>query len=250
MPEKDEVVKKSNSQFLPVEEEKEAMLLIKEGATHLSPTMVWTKNQEKVITTTLSAFSPSEKTLYVLTPRDQNPALFMDELAKLGERELYFSVSTPRANIFFKAEFAGFDDAGLKFRHPKKVYKVQRRKDFRMRIPDGHVIKLQLTDPLDERATLNKKIYDLSASGLSFIVTEEEEALFSEELILQNLTFTVKARTFQTHAEVRHKRAMPEESRHKGYKVGVLFKGLSSLESQFLAQYVFEESRKFFSRYI
>ncbi len=212
--------------------------------------MIWTKNQERVINTHLSVYSDSGKYFYCWAPKEFDPGLFNDELKQSGERDCYFSISLMRANIFFRAKYLGFDHAGLQFGLPEKVFKVQRRKDLRFPIPDGHVLKVDFSDPLTPGKPITKKCMDISASGMAFLVEEEEAPLFPVGLMLENMTFNVRGRDITVVAEIRNTRPTRADSRKKGVVVGVVFKNMRAADSQHIAAYVFEESRKYFSRFI
>ena len=212
--------------------------------------MIWTKDQKKVIFSHLSLFSEAEKVLYAWIPKDIDPHQFMDELAQAGTKDCFFSVSLMTANIFFKARFIGSDAGGFRFEIPEKIFKVQRRKDVRFAIPPGHVVRVEFDDPLFPEKRYSKKIIDLSAGGLAFIADPSEDLVFQAGMILKNITFSVKNKTFKVEAEVRHKRLLPDNSSTKGLKVGLQFKDLRAGENQLIAQYIFEESRKFYARFI
>jgi hypothetical protein len=236
--------------FEPVENLTEGLGMIREGAKTLASAMIWTKNQEHVINTHVSVFSDAGQCFYCWTPKGFDSRKFIDELKKLGEKECFFSISLLRANVFFKAQFLGVDHAGLQFKLPGKVFKVQRRKDLRLPIPDSFTIKVDFNDPLTPDTRTTKKVLDISASGLAFVIDADEVPMYPTGLVLKDLTFTVRNKTIKTGAEIRHSRALRPDGRHKGHAVGVLFKDIRPGESQHIAGFVFEESRKYFSRFI
>jgi hypothetical protein len=237
-------------EFEPVTDLAEALKMVKEGAKTLSSVMIWTKNQEQVINSHMGVYSDAGQCFYCFKPKEINPAQFMDALAKSGEKECFFSVSLLRANIFFKAQFMGFDAAGLQFKLPTKVYKVQRRKDLRFPVPDGMLIKVDFKDPLDPETVLSKKILDISASGLAFLVLDDEAPVFVPGLTLNELSFTVRNKKITIPAEIRHAKKLGADARSKGFSIGVFFKDIRPGDAQHIAAFVFEESRKYFSRFI
>ncbi len=241
--------KKPSADFHLVEDPKEAISLLKEATTTISSTMLWTKNQEKVVETHLSLISEVDRILYTWIPPDLGQKDFVEQLAKSGTKDCYFSVSAPKANLFFKATFLGIDEAGFKYSFPEKVFKVQRRKDFRFQIPVGHVLRAEFDDPLGTEK-LRPKILDISAGGISLIVSDAEEVIFSMGMVIKDVVFTVKNRKITVDCEVRHKRAMPESSRQVGHKIGLQYVGIKSGDAQHIAGYVNEESRKYLSRFI
>jgi hypothetical protein len=163
----------------------------------------------------------------------------MDGLVEIaqkgGDSECFFSVSLQRANIFFKARFIGCDQAGLQFKLPSKVFKVQRRKDLRFPIPDGLALKVDFADPLSPTVRSQRKVIDISASGLAFVIGEDEMPLFPAGLSLSDFTFTVRGRKISVTAEIRHVRKLADGGRLKGAAVGVLFKDIRAGDNQHIA---------------
>jgi hypothetical protein len=236
--------------FQPIDDPAEALTLLREAAKTLSAAMIWSKDQAQVVNTHLTLLSEVDKALYAWIPKDVNPAKFMDEVARTGTEDCFFSVSLQRASIFFKARFKGYDEGGLKFALPTQLYKVQRRKDLRFTVPEGHLLKVDFEDPLFPGTMASRRILDLSASGLAFLAGPDEAPQFATGLILKKVTVTVRGRPILTEAEVKHARPLPDLSPLKGSKVGILFKGMRAADVQHLASYVFEESRKFLSRFM
>ncbi len=213
--------------------------------------MIWTRNQELVINSHLSMFSEIDQVLYAWIPKDLEPKKFMDELAKSGSNETYFSMSLSRANLFFKTIFIGTDSGGLRFRSPDKLFKVQRRKDMRYTIPDTHALKLAFQDPIFPETRLTKRVIDISASGLAIVVADEEESFYHPGMILQKLSITLRSRVVEVaSAEIRHMRVLPAGRQIKGVKIGLQFSAIMPGDAQWIASYVFEESRKMFTRFI
>lgn len=198
----------------------------------------------------LSLLSESQKLLYAWIPKEVDPEKLISDLVDMNAHDCFFSVSLSGANIFFKAAIKGYDKGGFHFFMPEKIFKVQRRRDVRLSIPDGYVLKASFQDPLFPETHLNKKVIDISAGGLAFQATEFEEGLFHVGLILDKFQFTIKGREVVLQAEVRHIQKMPETSKHKGLKVGVMFKNMKPGDAQHVAQYVFEESRKYLSKFL
>ena len=119
-----------------------------------------------------------------------------------------------------------------------------------MAIPEGYVMKVSFPDPLGTEGPFERKVIDISAGGLSFGISEAELPLFPTDLKLNALSFTIAGRKIQTDAEIRHARLEPATSRRKGGRVGVKFRGPSQADTQHIAQWVFEESRRFLSRFL
>lgn len=229
----------------------EALSTLKQGAKFFSNAMFWTKGQEAVYHSHLSLFSEVDRVFYVSVPaKDFESQSFKDALSKQKSYDLYFSVSLTHANIFFRARYIGYDAGGLKFELPEKIFKVQRRKDVRFTIRDGHLLKIKFKDPIFPETEVEKKAFDISAGGLSIIVSPEEEVLFQPGLTLKGLRFTIQNRSIECEGEVRHSLPLPKSNRPPGVKVGILFRSIRAGDAQHIATYIFEESRKYYSRFM
>lgn len=237
-------------EFAPVTERKEAISLLKEAAKTLAPVTIWAKDQELTLRSHVSHYGASESLLYVQIPSETEPRKFSQDLKKRGLVELYFSVSLARANIFFKADFYDFDPAGFRFSLPEKVFKVQRRNEFRHQIPDGYLLRVEFSDPLFAEQRASKKVIDISAGGLAFEVEEVEGPIYHPDLEIRDLNLTINGKRLSLNAKIKHNKAIPKGGRYKGVKVGVAFEKMREADSQLIATYVFEESRKYLTRFL
>lgn len=236
--------------FELIPDSQDVLRFLAEGSKSFAAVMIWTDNQEMVINTHLALLNAADRFFYTSTPPDLNLPIFIDHLARKSSAEVFFSVSLASANLFFKAKFRDADGTGLKFDLPAKTYKVQRRKDVRFQIPEGYLLKVEFQDPLFPGTTHSRKVFDISAGGMSFIVPEQDAPLFTEGLILHGIQFTLRGKKIITEGEVRHARPLPARSKEQGTKVGILFKKLAQLDNQAITAYVFDETRKYFSRFL
>lgn len=246
----DQIAENKPREFIAVSPA-EARSLLQDGVKHLASAMIWTKDQEHVIHTHLSMISESDGMIHAITPKGFNPHKFMDELAKLPQHDCFFSVSLTRANIFFKSQFIGAGRSTLLFRFPEKVFKVQRRREIRFVIPDGYVLKVEFQDPLFAENRHVQRIFDISAGGCSFLTDPGDKAFYTPGLVLKDMQLTIRNRGIKVDGEVRHTSDLPENSRlAPASKIGIEFRNIRPGDSQQIASYVFEESRKFYSRFL
>lgn len=233
----------------------EALSLIRESAKLTASTFLWTKNQEITVATHLLSFNEERYHVTVWQPPDVDPVQFMKTLTRLGSLECFFSVSLGRANVFFRTRYLGTNKEGMRFRKPSQVFKVQRRKNARFFIPEGLSLLVQFESPADAippkpRPILEKKILDLSAGGLAFSIDDAEAPAFKVGQNLVKMKFVLKDHIIETIGEIRHIKAFPSNSRNKGVKIGVLFKNLRPDLEHFIAAVVFEETRKYYTKFI
>lgn len=238
----------SNRDFVPVESPSEALNLLRMGVKHAASAILWTANQEKTLKTHVSALTNQNQRIHVWQPNDLDMRGLHEEILEKGLLDWYFSVSLPAANIFFKARYEGFDAAGIKFQAPPKIYKVQRRKDFRYTIPEGYVLKVDFDDPLMPGTRMTQKALDLSAGGLSLVVRPDEAPLFQQGSFVRGIRFKLHTKEITCDAIIRHVRDLPPDSRKQGTKVGLQFTKLAPADAQTIATYVFEETRKYVSK--
>jgi hypothetical protein len=237
-------------EFQPIESIAEGLKLLKEGCKTLSSAMIWTKDQEQVLNSHLSVFSESTSSFYCWAPHDFDSGKFITEIQMASDHECFFSVSLFRANIFFRAAFVNLDTAGLLFKFPTKVFKVQRRNDVRLPMHDLLSLKVHFRDPLYPDKETIRKVLDISAGGMAFLITEEDAPLYPVGLTLNDFLFKIASRSFKVRAEISNCRKLRDE-KHKGsFAVGVKFKDLRPGDTQHIAAWVFEESRKYFTRFI
>jgi len=240
--------KKLANDFELIEDLAESERVLLESSKGFCSTMVWTKEKENVLKTHVTLYNPKEKLLYIWIPKGMDMDAFMRDVEQAG-REAYFSISLAWANIFFRTKFLTTDVTGLCFARPERIYKIQRRKDLRFRIPDDQKTHVQVTHPSAPDQPLTRQIFDISASGLSFVISRVEEAAFTSGLILKGVAFQVGEKKIVVDGEVRHLRPI-EGSVNDALKVGVSFKNIKAGDAQKIASYVFEESRRFFLRIV
>ena len=110
-------------------------------------------------------------------------------------------------------------------------------------------MKVEFKDPLFPDKITIKKVHDISATGMAFVVSDEDSALFPKGITLNDFTFSVRNKKFTVRAEVsnvRKLRSPTGELLAQGHVVGVRFLDLRPGDHQHIAGYVFEESRKYF----
>lgn len=239
--------------FEPITDPGQSLRLLREAGKTFASLMLWTKEQEIVVHSQISLVSETDQLITVGCPKGFNPRSLLEFMATSGQTSCYFSVSLQRASLFFRAKFNGASDTGLSFFFPEAVYKVQRRSDLRFPIPHGHVLKVDLEDPLFPEKTITWKATDISARGCAILIPDEESPTYPVGLTLKNLRFAIQGRRIEVpDAEVRHKQILSSTStlagKTSGVRLGLLFKRIRETDSQHIAAYVFEESRRFFTQ--
>ena len=228
--------------FQAVDDPVEAKTFLKDAAKAVAPLMIWTKDQTHILNTHFLVLSEEEKIFYSAIPSDFDARKFADDLIQKKSADCFFSMSLPTASLFFTAKFLGTSSGGLKFQIPAKIFKVQRRANFRLPIPNGYVVKAEFKDPLFPERSFSKKAIDISVGGLSLAITEAEAEQFTLGQEIPNVEIFLKTRKFKCTAVVRYTAALPGGG---GGKLGLQFLQINPADAQHIASYVMEESRKF-----
>lgn len=234
--------------FIPLTPE-ESKIILKDAMKCAANAVVWTKDQKHVLKTHISAVSEAVGHFFVWVPKDIDAQKFTKDVLIERTSTCYFSLSLKHATIFFRSQLIGLEAVGFKFEIPEKLFKVQRRKNFRFPVPDGIVIYVEFQDPLFPDQKMKKKVADLSAGGLSFFVNSLESPMFQQDQDLEKIEFTIRGHKIKTEGLVRYRENPDSEPESKNQsRIGIKFKGLSAGDTDQIASYVMEESRKHFSK--
>lgn len=243
-------LKKPPKEFIPIDKPEEAEQLLQEATRGFVSAIIWSKNQKFMFRSNFKKYDKNEGCLVVATPANFDHKLLEMELGESKSEECYFSVSLSWANIFFKSKYIAKWTEGIRFEIPTQLYKVQRRKDLRLRALEGLNMTAELDDPAGSGVKSVRKLFDLSASGLSLLAASKESVVFGHGLTLTNISFLVgDKKVMIPRSEVRHCKEIELEGK-KFLKVGVLFREIREADSSRIASYVFEETRKFFLKFV
>ncbi len=238
------------SDFQPVTDSSEARSLLSEGCKTLASVMIWTQEQKHVLNSHLVEINEAERSILVETPREFKLEQFIDDFAKAGSRSCFFSLSLARANVFFKTDYIDSLKRDLRFKLPTTLYKVQRRTNVRFHVPESMTLKVQYQDPLFSELTLSRRVLDLSSGGMAILLEYAEEAIYKSLPTLKDVSFTLRNRMINCTADIRHMKALPTDSRTPGVKAGIFFNGLKESDKNWIAAYVFEESRRALTKFL
>lgn len=241
---------KTHLQFEPVESPEEAKSLLGEAVQTLASTLVWTRNRESVIKSALHKWTPLSRLIYIKSPADFDEPQFLQSLKTANTKECYFSISLARANVFFRTQFIGTDIGSIGFSTPTQIFKVQRRKDMRLKFQATQHVFVDFTDPVDPNLILHKRLIDLSAGGLCFLISPEEKEYYPPGQIIEEMKFKLGEEWVVTRAEVKYARLWNDFHNKKDLLVGVSFPGLPPGKASSVARFVFEENRKIYTRFM
>ena len=88
----------------------------------------------------------------------------------------------------------------------------------------------------------------VSSGGLALRAAPAEKELFKQGQELQNVVFTVGDREIKANASVRHATLIEPQGGEPFLKVGLSFTNIKPRDSNFLNQYVYEQSLFYLSK--
>ena len=201
--------------------------------------------QVSIFASIISARTDARKQFCVEKPADQT------KYSSLVVEKPYLLVVTFRnmPSVTFAVEFHGTNERDLLFALPRKAFRVQRRKDERFVIPGGYTVEVHVPNPINRSSTLTYKVFDISSSGLSFIVSPSEARGFAPEapltacvLVLRGKEIAFKARV-RNHAPLKRTKASDPVSR---VKVGVSFEFIDPEGGSIIDDYLLENLIQYF----
>ncbi len=224
--------------FSKLEDQDNALQVLKRMASGLSDVVIWTKGREVILQTKLSGYTEDAGLVRAMVPRGMDRHEVVEVLNKIRDEEVYVCVISARGNIFFRCNYDSFNEEQMRFRKPKEIFKVQRRRHLRMKVHDN--VQLQYVEPKSNETT-SSKILDISAGGAAILVDYESGENFTIRCELKNLSFRIRDTTVTATGIVRYLVDMPPKSRTRGIKVGVEFSGLSEASIQAIMSYILEK---------
>jgi c-di-GMP-binding flagellar brake protein YcgR len=218
--------------FVAIESPAEALELLQLGSTERAPAMFWTQDQSIVLNGQCASLTQAENVFHTQINDAENP-----QAKKLKPKQkFFFSISLSSANLFFRSTFIKSDHLGLRFSTPDQIFKVQQRKDVRLGV-DERDLRVTFND------TISRKVLDLSASGLSFEVSDVEKADYPVGKILEKVVLNGMTKSITGRLQVRHTKQMDTHVR-----VGTQFIDLLPQDRQILVTHILEEIQKAINR--
>jgi hypothetical protein len=216
-------------------------------------TKVWTKGLHASVETFFGMVFEQENAFTVSARGKIEAKSFFDAIKKQESMECILNISLPNSYIFFKAVLKKQTHAELYFEIPEKVFQVQRRLNSRLQVTDLLQFWVEFKAKHLKQKKFKGKILDINEKGIGFFLLQPDLLTsFPVGTRLQDFQFTLKNHKITVEAEVRNIRAFTPTSgsTQPGIRVGVLFINISQSDSDLIAAYVFEEGRKFYSRFL
>ena len=240
------------SDLIPVTDFLKIIKFFDEGARAHSGVQVWTKENDHVAKGKMIGLSQSKKRVYTTALVSTEPKVFYDNLKAAGST-CFFNLKLDTATLFFVTKLQSSSPSYPEFTLPDKIFKVQRRQKQRFKILQGYLLRVTFRDPTDLTVEHKQKIYDVSSSGLSFLIDKTDPMPFQVGQVLKNLVFTLRNHEINLAGEIIQCKSFAENTHGQNIekiKIGVMFLDIDPDYSSIIDDYVFEENRKFYSRFI
>lgn len=188
------------------------------------------------------------KSELVIVPGENAKEIFLHVLG--GADHLNFFL--PNSSLLFQCSVKQFESNGsLSLQFPKFIAQVDRRKNLRMEAIDHPKLRVQFcktvaaTQPTKQ--FYGKGLFDLSAGGLTFLVTKAESRHFITGEKLKNIEIIVNDQKIITSASILRVQELNEiesqEHPYKAWKVTFTFDSLQKRDQDLLTKFVFENVR-------
>jgi c-di-GMP-binding flagellar brake protein YcgR len=240
------------SDLVPVTDTLKIIKYFDESAKTKADVLVWTKKNNIIAKCHIISLSQSEKMIYISKTNADDPLKFCEDLYEAGDR-CFLNVRMERATLFFTTKFESKSFPQLKFKLPEKLFKVQRRQKPRFKVLQGYILRLTFKHPSDLTLEIKKTVFDVSSGGLSFLIDVKDSPDFKIGQVLLNLTFSIRGREFNLSGKIVYCKPFYETSRVQRApqsKIGLQFSDIQEMDAAFIEDYVIEENRKYFSRFL
>jgi c-di-GMP-binding flagellar brake protein YcgR len=147
--------------------------------------------------------------------------------------------------LFFQAEILNEKDNHLCLNLPNTVVQVERRKDIRLKITEKNPIECIFRKKFNNNIvrTFEKGCYDLSAGGLSVIISKAERDLFKVGDIINEMEIYINHVKIRFEAEIVNFIAIEPDSEngliYSGYKLCLKFFQIGEDEKSMIENYIF-----------
>jgi hypothetical protein len=236
-----------NPLFHPVASEQEKMTFLNEGTKTRAMTEIWSKDRKHRMNANLTHMNQASNllTASVQTADSKN---FIGALKALDDVTCLFSVNLHQVQLFFVSSLLGFNNSACQFELPTNVYEVQRRFSLRYSFSSDTKVRVEFDNPRLIGDRLSKVMIDVSSGGLAMRASPTEKELFKQGQELKNIVFKVGDREVKTNADVRHATLIEPQGAEAFLKVGLSFKNVKPRDSNFLNQFVYEQSLMYLSK--
>ncbi len=236
--------------FFLIEDEATRLRLVRESAKNHATATLWTTGKAVVLRTSICHFDIAHGTFHA-----ELPSGFPLEkvLSIVSARSgIFFNVELSDTRLFFQATFHHFEQGRqvLEFKLPIEAYKVQQRKHPRISTRNSRTIRAFHEDPLQPGRSIQRRVLDLSAGGLSVKLFFGEERHYRVGQKFESLQVHLGGRIIMCWALVRNIRVSPLEGDKTELVMGLEFLNMDGAGQKAISNLVDQEMIKQFGKLV
>lgn len=211
------------------------------------PVLIWTPQQTIKEVAPHLKFHVKTKTIQIPVPPSEGERSFAERLLASRSKELLVSAGLRRMALFFsiKSSDLNFVENTLQFTPPESIYRIQRRKAFRLPLaPETPFV-------INVRNVGELMVRDISSTGICIIHpgAVNPQVIFQGQ-ILPELAIEIDNQVLQCPAEIRWVKTKHTPAGKPIVEIGAQFFDLNPAIAELIRLYVFEESLKYLQKYV
>ena len=127
----------------------------------------------------------------------------------------------------------------VSFEPTGKAFRIQRRKDVRLQIGTGYDIPVWLDSLEGERGRVQRKLLDISISGLGIhVLSSREAATFKKNMMIRNVVVQIHQHRIRVDGQVASHVDLGIPGESKGVKLGIRIIRISQVDREFIMAYI------------
>jgi hypothetical protein len=157
---------------------------------------------------------------------------FHEAMAKSKTKNCLLLIFVGRYLLGVMTEFEKSDARSISFTFPKKIFKIQRRKNVRYSVPAGYDIFIDC-ESLETHERVKRKVLDISEGGIAFSLepTENLEA-YKTGVVMRDCVLTLRNQPLKLSLRV---------ANQMDHKLGMEFIKISEENRNFLAAFIYSQ---------
>jgi len=217
---------------------------IGQAASLCSPLVIWIKDHHFALRSSIHESTHPLKNLLVVIPEGVQPESLQNALEEANSDEVYLTIYFKDAAVLGVPTRLKLWKEGLfEFEVPNRLVKIERRSDRRFKIPSGYRVMAQFMPLADSQKTegelVERRVFDLSQSGLSILVPEEEREIYQKGFKIPEISIRVRSHLIIVDGKVQNV-VSQSQNKKEALRVGIRFLNLSEESQDFLTRYLVE----------
>jgi hypothetical protein len=236
--------------FFLIEDEATRLRLVRESAKNHAPATLWTTGKAVVLRTSICQFNIANGTFHAELPTGFPLEKVLSIVS--ARSGIFFNVELPETRLFFQAAFHHYEQGRsvLEFKLPTEAYKVQQRRHPRINTRNSRTIRAFHEDPLQAGRSIQRRVLDLSAGGLSVRLFFGEERHYRVGQKFESLQLHLGRKIISCWAQVRNIRVATLENDKTELVMGLEFLNLDDSGRKSISNLVDQEMIKQFGKLV